>query len=168
VSGSTLSIEQILTLLTETPQRLATLTENVKPDLLRTAANVGDWSAVEVLAHLRSCADVWGNCIADIIRQDRPTIRAINPRTWIKKMNYRELEFQPSLQAFAAQRSELLDVLKSLPLESWSRMATVKGAGKSLERTVLFYAQWIATHERPHVKQITNIANTANTFNIQT
>jgi hypothetical protein len=32
--------------------------------------------------------------------------------------------------------------------------ATVTGAGRTLERTVLFYAQWLASHERPHVKQI--------------
>jgi hypothetical protein len=26
-----------------------------------------------------------------------------------------------------------------------------------LERTVLFYAQWLARHERPHLKQIERI-----------
>jgi hypothetical protein len=35
----------------------------------------------------------------------------------------------------------------------------VTGAGKPLERTVLFYAQWLARHERPHVKQIERIVN---------
>jgi hypothetical protein len=28
------------------------------------------------------------------------------------------------------------------------------------ERTALFYAQWLAEHERPHVKQIGRIAST--------
>ena len=37
------------------------------------------------------------------------------------------------------------------------------GAGKVLERTVLFYAQWLAEHERPHVKQIERIVNTMRT-----
>jgi hypothetical protein len=34
-----------------------------------------------------------------------------------------------------------------------------------LERTVLFYAQWLARHERPHVKQIQRIVNTASSIN---
>lgn len=34
------------------------------------------------------------------------------------------------------------------------------GAGKPLVRTVLSYAQWLARHERPHVKQIEHIVNT--------
>jgi hypothetical protein len=61
------------------------------------------------------------------------------------------------LRAFAAQRAELLAVLESLPPDGWSRAATVTGAGKPLERTVLFYARWLAEHERPHVKQVARL-----------
>ncbi|MDQ3467526.1 MAG: DinB family protein, partial [Chloroflexota bacterium] len=119
-----------------------------------------EWSANDVLAHLRASADVWGNCIAAIIAEERPTLRAVNPRTWIKQTDYLELEFRPSLRAFATQRADLLAVLEPLPPEGWSRAATVTGAGKVLERTVLFYARWLAGHERPHVKQIERIVNT--------
>jgi hypothetical protein len=112
-----------------------------------------------VLAHLRACADVWGNCIVTMIAEDRPTLRAINPRTWIKKTDYRELEFRTSLRSFATQRADLMAVLEPLPPEGWSRTATVTGAGKILERTVLFYALWLARHERTHVKQIESIVH---------
>ena len=95
-----------------------------------------------------------------IIAEDRPTIRAVNPRTWIKKTDYPELDFQPSLRSFIAQRADLLAVLKPLPPEDWSRAATVTGAGKALERTVMYYADGLARHERPHVKQIERIVNT--------
>ena len=85
---------------------------------------------------------MWGGCIAAILAEDRPTIKAINPTTWINSTNYRELEFQPSLDAFTAQHAALQT-----------------GAGKPLERTVIFYAQWLAHHERPHIKQIARIVN---------
>ncbi|MDB5057160.1 MAG: yfiT 2 [Chloroflexi bacterium] len=153
------TVEQVLTMLPETPPRIATLTAGLAPAQLRATPTDGGWSANEVLAHLRSCADVWGSCIAAMLAQDTPTLRAVDPRTWIKKTDYLELEFLPSLQAFAAQRSELLAVLQPLAPEGWSRAATVTGAGKVLERTVLFYAQWLARHERPHLKQIQRIAN---------
>ena len=113
-----------------------------------------------MLAHLRACADMWGKCIAVILSEDRPTIKAVNPTTWIKKTNYCEQEFKPSLQAFTAQRAELLAMLKPLAPEAWSRMATVTGAGKPRERTVHTYAQWLANHERSHIKQIERIVNT--------
>jgi hypothetical protein len=155
-----LTIEQVLTMLAATPPRLATLTAGRRPAQLQARSNAEEWSANEVLAHLRACADMWGNCIVAMIAEDRPTLRAVNPRTWIKKTDYLEQEFQPSLQAFAKQRIDLLAVLEPLAPESWSRAATVTGAGKVLERTVLFYAQWLALHERPHIKQIERIVNT--------
>jgi len=154
------TIEQVLTILAQTPPRIAALAAGLKPDQLHATPNYGGWSANEVLAHLRACADVWGSCILTIITKDKPTIRAVNPRTWINKTDYLEQEFQPSLHAFITQRTALLEVLEPLAPEGWSRTATVTGAGKALERTVLFYAQWLARHERPHVKQIERIVNT--------
>jgi hypothetical protein len=103
---------------------------------------------------------VWGGCIEAIIAQDMPALRAVNPRTWIQKTDYREQAFQPSLHAFVTQRTRLLAVLEPLPPAGWARAATITGAGKVLERTVLSYAQWLALHERPHVKQIERIVNT--------
>jgi hypothetical protein len=154
------TIEQVLTMLPETPPRIAALTAGLGSDQLHATPNDGGWSANEVLAHLRACADVWGNCIVAMVSQDTPTLRAVDPRTWIRKTDYLEQEFQPSLQAFATQRTDLLAVLKPLAPEGWSRAATVTGAGKVLERTVLSYAQWLARHERPHLKQIQRIVNT--------
>jgi hypothetical protein len=95
-----------------------------------------------------------------ILSEYRPTFKAVNPTTWIKQTDYLEQEFQPSLQAFTAQRAELLAVLKPLTSEAWSRTATVTGAGKPRERTVYTYAQWLANHERSHIKQIKRIVET--------
>ena len=155
-----LTTEQVLTLLAETPTRIAALTVDLAPAQLQITPNHDGWSLNDVLAHLRACADVWGNCIVAMIAEDMPTLRAVNPRSWIKKTDYLELEFRPSLRSFATQRAALLAVLEPLSPEGWSRAATVTGAGKVLERTVLFYAQWLARHERQHVKQVERIVNT--------
>ncbi len=152
-----LTIEQVLTILQTTPQHIAALTADLEPTKFHTSPSPDEWSANDVLAHLRSCADVWGECMMTMIAEDRPTLRAINPRTWINQTNYLELDFRASLRSFARQRSDLLAILEPLPEEAWFRSATVTGAGKPLQRTVLFYGQWMATHERPHVKQIERI-----------
>ena len=160
VPSRSLTIEQILTLLAATPQRLTTLTAGLAPGQLHTRPSADEWSVNDVLAHLRACADVWGACMEAMVAEDMPTLRAINPLTWIKKTDYLELAFGPSLRSFAEQRAGLLAVLEPLPRDDWSRRATVTGAGKALERTVLFYGQWLAGHERQHVKQVEHIVNT--------
>jgi hypothetical protein len=148
---------QVLELLAVAPPRIAALTAEMTPEQLQAAPAPGEWSANDVLAHLRACADMWGEAIAAIIARDHPTLRAVNPGTWINKTDYREQAFQPSLDAFTTQRAELLVALEPLAPESWARSATVRGAGKPLERTVRFYAAWLASHERPHLKQIEHI-----------
>jgi hypothetical protein len=93
VPERSLTTEQVLALLAENPPRIAALTAGLTPAQLRTAPSRDAWSATEVLAHLRACADVWGDCIRTMLAEDKPTLRAVNPRTWIKRTNYPELEF---------------------------------------------------------------------------
>ena len=161
--GKSLTIEQVLAWLAQTPPRIAELTATLTPAQLHAAPRHGEWSANDVLAHLRSCADVWGDCIALIIAQDAPTIRAVNPTTWIKSTDYPEQKLKTSLRAFTAQRMDLLATLETLTPKAWSRTATVTGAGKPLERTLHSFAQRLVRHERPHLKQIERIVNTIST-----
>jgi hypothetical protein len=155
-----LTVDQVVTMLAAAPPRIAALTANLSPAQLQAAPAPDQWSAVEVLAHLRACADMWGGCIAAMLAHEHPTLRATNPRNWINKTDYHEQAFQPALLAFTTQRTALLAILEPLAPADWTRSATVTGAGKPLERTVRFYAEWLATHERPHVKQIERIVNT--------
>jgi len=98
-----------------------------------------------------------------ILREDRPTFKAVNPTTWIKQTDYLEQEFRPSLQAFTTQRAELLAVLKPLAPEAWSCTATVMTVGKPRERTVYTYVQWLANHEQMHFRQVERIVNAVRT-----
>jgi hypothetical protein len=157
-----MTIEQALDLLAETPKRLATLTARLTPAQLRASPEPeqDEWSANDVLAHLRSCADVWGDAIARVLAQEEPTIRAVSPRTFIRKTDYPEVAFTPSLKAFTEQRTGLLATLQSLPPKAWQRAANVTGAGRQLRVTVLSYTDRLASHERVHLDQVARIAAT--------
>ena len=150
--------EQVLAVLAETPRRLAALTREVGPERLDRRPAPEEWSAAEVLAHLRSCGDVWGCSIARILEQDRPTFRAVSPRTWITTTDYDRVPFADHLRAFEASRAELLGVLGRLRRDDWHRSAVVTGAGRPLELTVLSYATRLAVHERGHVEQVARLA----------
>ena len=146
------------------PRRISALTDGLSPAQLRTASSTDEWSANDVLAHLRACNEVWGGYyIMTILAQDKPTIKAINPRTWIKNTDYLEQEFQLSLRAFTKQRRKLLAVLEPLPPRDWTRTNTLIGAGKPLQQTLISHADGLARHERAHLKQIERIINTMQT-----
>ena len=145
--------EQALHLLAAAPVRIGTATAGRTANQLVTPPEPGEWSVNEVLAHLRSCSDVWGDA-ARAIAEGATTLRALNPRTWIKQTDYPKTPFASSFAAYKSQREELVAFLTSLPDDVWARTATITGAGNPLKRSVLDYADWIARHERSHFKQI--------------
>jgi hypothetical protein len=146
-------IEEYLKLLEATPRRIKALTHGIDEIRLHFKSNKKEWSANDILAHLRSCADVWGDSIEDMLASENPKIPYRHPRQWIKKTNYLELPFQESFQAFVAQRKKLLKVLKALSFEGWSRAATIKGK----EHTVFTQARRMAMHEDVHCEEIAEL-----------
>jgi hypothetical protein len=152
-------IERILAQLAETPQRLAVLTSGLDYARLHTAPDHDTWSAQAILAHLRSCADVWGKSILAMITEDKPTLRYVSPRTWIRKTDYLEQEFHSSLQAFTGQRTALLASLNALAGADWARAAIFTGTVKGRDQTVFSYARRIVEHERQHLDQIESVLN---------
>jgi len=55
------------------------------------------------------------------------------------------------------QRNALLAVLDPLPPGDWQRTGTLVGAGRPVDLTAHSYAERLARHERPHIKQIAKI-----------
>ena len=146
-------IETYLHLLEETPQRLLKSAKSVDETRLHQRTSKEQWSVNDILAHLRACADVWGDSIAAMLAEDHPTVPYRHPRQWIKKTDYLELDFRESLKAFTAQRKQLLKALKRLSLEDWSRAATIQGR----EHTVFTQARRMALHENIHCEQIESL-----------
>ena len=147
-------IETFLETLTATPQRIASVSTGLENARLHFKPDKNTWSANDILAHLRACADVWGRSMAAMLEQDHPTLRYVSPRAWIRKTNYPSLEFRASLLAFTAQRDDLLKQLKPLAFEDWSRAASFTATTLGRQETVFSYARRMALHERAHCEQI--------------
>jgi hypothetical protein len=144
-----------MAILPETPGRIADLTGGLAEPQLHAQPEPGEWSVNEVLAHLRASHDVLGGHMLRIVAEDRPTWRRLSPRTWLRKTDYPQWAFEPSFEAFRAQRADLLAVLTPLPAEAWQRIAIVtEPPGRTRERSLRFYGEWLAAHEREHMPQI--------------
>ncbi len=143
-------IEKYLKLLEQTPRRIASASKGVENVWLQSKTAKEPWSVNDILAHLRSCADVWGKTIHEMLIKDSPTLPYVHPRQWIKKTDYPTLDFHISLQAFNTQRKELLKLLKNLDFEDWSRACMIKGR----EHTIFSQTRQMATHEDVHCEKI--------------
>lgn len=148
-----LSVDEILAILPASVPRVAELTGDLTSDQLHRPPEPGSWSVNDVLAHLRACNDVLGGAARRIVEEDHPAWRAMSPRTWQRKSGYHGWAFREAFAAFRQERAELLDVLLALPADAWQRTATVTVPPRSVyERSVHYYADWLASHERAHTR----------------
>src|SRR3954452_6190776 len=107
-----------MAILPVTVGRIDELNRDLSPAEARARPDPDSWSINDVLAHLRACHDVLGGNMLWILGEDRPTWRAMNPRTWMERPDYPDWEFASALAAFRQQRAELLTVLEPLETEA--------------------------------------------------
>ena len=147
-------IGDLLRFLADTPGRLEAASRGLDDQRLRRRPTRSAWSATEILAHLRACADVWGSSIQSMIERDHPTLRYVSPRTWTRKTGYTSQPFSESLQAFTTQRANLMRALSALAPADWARGATFTGTAHRREQTILDSVRRIAAHELEHCEHV--------------
>jgi uncharacterized damage-inducible protein DinB len=143
-------IDQILHSLAETPLRIVDSTRGRDVSHLQAKPDRKSWSVNDILAHLRSCADLWTHSIYTMLAEQEPEFSDIDERKWAKVTGYAELPFAESFQAFSVHRENLLRVLNALPFESWEKSAIIFGR----KHTVFTQARRLAKHEKEHCEQI--------------
>lgn len=115
-----------------------------------------EWSLIEVLAHLRSSADLNHFKIYAMLATNTPIIPAIHPRLeWQKIVPYTQIAYSKSLMAYSLQREELLTTLRSIHADDWKRTGTWDNRTYS----VYLVARSMALHEEEHFEQIDNLVN---------
>ena len=150
-----LSVAEIMAILPATVPRLAELTDGLSEARLHAPPEHGSWSVNDVLAHLRACNDVLGGAARRIVAEDHPSWRAMSPRTWQRRSGYHEWTFGRAFDAFAEGRAELLAVLVPMAEDTWERTAAVTvPPGQVHERSVRYYGDWLADHERTHLRSL--------------
>ena len=110
----------------------------------------GEWSAVEILAHLHGCGEAWTPSIFRMLAEDHPSFTEIHPRQKAKKESYTQHRFEILLAAFSERRETLLQKMTGLPTETWQRGARINRR----ERTVFSHIQRMANHEAVHLEQL--------------
>jgi hypothetical protein len=150
-----LTVEQTLAILRSTTSGLEALAEGSPEEHFYAVTDYG-WSVNQQLGHLRASHDVLGGNMLRIVREDHPAWKGAPG--WRNQDGYFELDFASNLEAFRTQRAELLEEIEPLPASAWQRTATVTvPPKKTYEYSLLYYGDWMARHERSHLKHMARI-----------
>ena len=150
MKATPVEIEKYLRLLEETPRSIADLTAGSDDRALEFKPAERSWSVRDVLAHLRSCADLWSFSIYAMLAEDEPVLPDIDERKWTKAAGYGDVPFRESFQIFTLERKDLLRVLRALPFEAWEKPAMIF----ERKHTVFTQVRRMAKHEEEHCEQI--------------
>lgn len=151
-------ITEHLQTLHDTPQRIAAVINGHDETHLRTAPMPDEWSALQILAHLRGCAEVWGYTIYAMLILDNPELAHIHPRDWTKKLGYDKLSFEENFTAFKVERNNLIRMLEKLSIEEWGRTASFIGSANT--QTIFSQTLRMTLHELDHCQQLETMFST--------
>jgi hypothetical protein len=143
-------IDAHLQMLEETLTHLHACRAALDEEVIKRQPASGEWSALEVLAHLRAAAEVFSHSIFMFLLDDWPTIPYIHPNKWRDMQGYSEITFDENLQIFELNRRYLLRKLRNLTPSTWERSGTIK----TQTRTVYGEMRRMALHEKGHYGQI--------------
>jgi hypothetical protein len=146
-------IDEFLEILEKNPPRMKKAILRVDEARLHSRSDKEPWSPNDILAHVRSCVDVWGGSIEKMLAEDHPKLGYVHPRQWVKRTGYLEMDFAASFKNFSEQRKKLLQTLKKLPFKHWQRGAIIQGR----EHTVFSQVRRMAKHESEHCEQIESL-----------
>jgi hypothetical protein len=145
-------IREYLQSLNEAPRRIAACTQGLDEIRLKTAPAPDEWSAEEIMAHVRGSAEARTRTIHKMLALDNPRLPYVSPRGWVRKQKYDTLSFAENFRAYQVERADLIRVLQGLSLDQWNRSATF--TGKSSASTVFDQAMSMAQHDLDHCNQL--------------
>ena len=143
-------VSDLLERLAATPQSIATLFAN-HSDAEITASRDGEWSAAEVLAHLRAADDIQSYRAYAILARDDAPMPAFDERRWADAVGYVALPPRESAAVYAGKRGELVAMLRRISPEEWDRTYRHETLG---DLTLWAQVSNLAEHEEEHLTQL--------------
>ena len=114
----------------------------------------GEWSAPQILAHLRASDDILAHRLYAILTRDNPVLPAYDERRWAEIAGYPHADFELSLKVFTLRRDELVTMLRQISVEDWQRLGQheIKGAMSMFQ-----VATSLLEHEEEHSVQLESL-----------
>lgn len=143
-----------VSVLRETPERLAALTKSLTVQAAATPEAPQKWSIAAAVQHLADAEVVWAYRLRMVMSQDRPTIIGYDQDRLAARLHYQESDMREALRDFEAFRRANLRVLTGLSADDWQRVGVHATRG---EQTLRVMTRWWAGHDLLHLRQIERI-----------
>lgn len=143
--------DALLTRLAAIPDRIARAVAGWSEAERRALAPHGEWSAVDILAHLRASADIITPRIYMVLVRDHPPLPAYDERRWAQIAGYADLEFGRSLALFTLRRAEIGAMLRRVKPEDWARSGMHEEQGTT---SLIALVRRLLEHEEEHCAQL--------------
>ena len=144
-------IDNLLRRLSDVPSRISHSVARLSEAEKHTNLSNCEWSAAEILAHLRASDDIVAYRLYVILVRDNPALPAYDERRWAEIAGYAQADFESSLKTYTLRRTELVKMLRQVALDDWKRFGTheVKGIISLLD-----VATSLVEHEEEHCLQL--------------
>lgn len=142
-----------LTVLAETPARLAERAHEIGPSGLRQSYAPGKWTGEILLSHIADCEIAFGTRWRQVVADPSILIQPFDQELWAKQ--YATLDKSAALDVFTALRRWNLAWLKTLPPEAFAIEAIHPERGKVTLQLLLDIA---AGHDLNHMEHFNLLA----------
>ena len=135
-----------------TPGQLVRLLTGASRTVLATRPVVGQWSVVEIVAHLADAELAFSWRIRNAIASPGAALAWWDEAVWAERLGYQSIPWRASLGRFRALRLANLSLLGSLPPAAWdSCYGTHAKRGR---QSVRDFVTLEAAHDLNHLRQI--------------
>ena len=152
--ASNLGGREALSVIAETPDRLAQLVETIGPERLDIPPAPGKWSAREILCHLADGETVFAFRLRQALAEEHHVIQPFDQEKWA--VRYGAFGARPALAVFSSVRAWNLALIRSVSPADLSKRVTHPERG---EMTFQVIVETMAGHDIGHARQIEAIAS---------
>ena len=144
-------ISDLLNRLAAVPARIGRAVARLSDTDKHLASSNGEWSAAQILAHLRASDDILAHRLYAILARDNPLLPAYDERRWAEIAGYPQVDIELSLNVFTLRRAELVTMFRQVAVEDWQRLGNheIKGAVSLFQ-----VATALLEHEEEHCVQL--------------
>ena len=145
------SIEEHMARLERTADDLAAAIAGVSDAVLSRRPDAQNWSAKEVVCHMRDTEESFMARFQTILAMDEPKFLPVEPDRWAEERQYQRNDAAEAVRAFGMRRDESLKFLRGLRPEQWERGGIHATRGRMTLKDFVGLMTW---HDDNHVDQL--------------
>ena len=136
------------------PVVLGTLLRGVDAARARERPTDGDWSVVEVVAHLGDAEELAFGRVRRMVDEDDPLLPAYDQEALATEHRYRDRSLDEAFDRFTRLRAEQRAFLEALDEAGWARTGRHEEVGEISVRQLTAH---MAAHDAAHLAQIARL-----------